>query len=127
MPAPWKGLDWMFDYSDLFDSFNMPPTFSDEDVVVQMMYDAQNAPDEPMQLSSASIPTQIHDDSSDVDEDPVQPVVPEPIVENVVHDLEDLNLSNLDPQVDVPAHLVGRIDRIIIGSPSDGVKTRNQL
>ncbi len=43
-----------------------------------------------------------------------------------------MNLINLDRQVEVPAHPVGRINRInpqenIIGSPLDGVKTRSQL
>ncbi|KAD4981808.1 hypothetical protein E3N88_18479 [Mikania micrantha] len=131
MPPPGKGPDWMFDYSSLFDSFNMPPMYSDEDVAVQMLYDVQNAPDEPMQPSSASVPsTQINDDSSDTDDNP--PAAPEPVVDNLVPGLEDLNLNNLDPEVEVPAHPVGRINRIhpqdnIIGSPLDGVKTRSQI
>ena len=66
MPPPWKGPDWMFNYSDLFDSFNMPPMYTDEDVAVQMLYDAQNAPEEPMQPSSVSTHTaQTNDDSLD--------------------------------------------------------------
>ncbi|KAD4586293.1 hypothetical protein E3N88_23894 [Mikania micrantha] len=125
MPPPGKGPDWMFDYSSLFDSFNIPPMYSDEDVAVQMLYDVQNAPDEPMQPSSASVPTtQINDDSSDTDDN--RSAAPEPVVDNLVPGLEDLNLNNLDPQVEVPAHPVGRINRIhpqenIIGSPLDGM------
>ncbi|KAD3640205.1 hypothetical protein E3N88_29428 [Mikania micrantha] len=109
----------------------MPPMYSDEDVVVQMLYDVQNAPDEPMQPSSASVPTtQINDDSSDTDDNP--PAALEPVVDNLVPGLEDLNLNNLDPEVEVPTHPVGRINRIhpqdnIIGSPLDGVKTRSQI
>ncbi|KAD2805416.1 hypothetical protein E3N88_38793 [Mikania micrantha] len=131
MPPPEKGPDWMFDYSGLFDSFNMPPMYSDEDVAVQMLYDVQNAPDATFQPTSASGPsTQINDDSSDTDDNP--PAAPEPVVDNLVPGLEDLNLNNLDPEVEVPAHPVGRINRIhpqdnIIGSPLDGVKTRSQI
>ncbi|KAD3336764.1 hypothetical protein E3N88_32283 [Mikania micrantha] len=133
MRPPGKGPDWMFDYSGLFDSFNMPPMYSDEDVAVQMLYDTQNTPHEPVQPSSTSIPTvQTTDDSLDTDENPIQPAAPEPDVDNLVPDLEDLNLNNLDPQVEVPRNPVGRINRIhpqenIIGSPLDGVKTRHQL
>ncbi|KAD3336888.1 hypothetical protein E3N88_32407 [Mikania micrantha] len=130
MPPPGKGPDWMFDYSGLFDSFNMPPMYSDEDVAVQMLCDAQNAPDEPVQPSSTSTPTvQTNDDSSDIDDILIQPAAPGPDVDDLVPDLEDLNLNNLDPQVEVPPHPVGRINRIhpqenIIGSPLDGVEPR---
>ncbi|KAD4385770.1 hypothetical protein E3N88_25939 [Mikania micrantha] len=133
MPLPGKGPDWMFNYSDLFDSFNMPPMYTNEDVAIQMLYDAQNAPEEPMQPSSVSTPTaQTHDDSSDTDDNSVPQAAPKRAVDNLVPGLEDLNLNNLDPHVEVPAHPVGRINRIhpqenIIGSPLDGVKTRNQL
>ncbi|KAD5802688.1 hypothetical protein E3N88_14048 [Mikania micrantha] len=132
MPPPGKGPDWMFNYYDLFDSFNMPPMYTDEDVAVQMMYDAQNAPDEPVQPSSVQVLVQTHDDSSDLDDNHSHPDIPEPDVDNIVPDLEDLNLNNIDPHVEVPAHPVGRINRIhpqdnIIGNPTDGVKTRNHL
>ncbi|KAC9929940.1 hypothetical protein E3N88_45062 [Mikania micrantha] len=46
MPPLGKGLDWMFNYSDLFDSFNISHEYSDDHVVIEMMYDARNAPDE---------------------------------------------------------------------------------
>ncbi|KAD2392849.1 hypothetical protein E3N88_39826 [Mikania micrantha] len=133
MPPPGKGPDWMFDYSDLFDSFNMPPMYSDEDVAVQMLYDVQNAPNEPVPPSSTSVPiVQTNDESSGTDENSAPPVSPGQNVDDLVPDLEDLNLNNLDPQVEVPPYPVGRINRIhpqenIIGSPLDGVKTRNQL
>ncbi|KAD5318304.1 hypothetical protein E3N88_18250 [Mikania micrantha] len=133
MPPPGKGPDWMLDYSGLFDSFNMPPMYSDEYVAVQMLYDVQNAPDEPAPPSSTSIPTvQTNDDSLDTDAEHVPPVAPGPNVDDIIPDREDLNLNNLDPQVEVLSHPVGRINHIhaqenIIGSPLDGVKTRNQL
>ncbi|KAL8229833.1 hypothetical protein R6Q57_014733 [Mikania cordata] len=87
----------------------MPCMYSAEDVAVQMIYDAQNAPDEPMQPSSTSIPiVQINDYSSDTDDNPDQHTAPEPNVDNLVPGLEDLNLNNLDPHVEGPAHPVFR-------------------
>ncbi|KAI3801965.1 hypothetical protein L1987_30085 [Smallanthus sonchifolius] len=152
-PAAGKGLPWMFDYEELFASFNLPPECSDEVVTVQMMYDAQNAPDEHVQPtpSSYDIPessnnTQVtHDDDSSssseyegsrqeidqVIEDPSHDVVQ--LSDDVSHSVAiEQSITNLDQTVEVPAHPVGRIDRIhpqqnIIGDPTSSVKTRGQI
>ncbi|KAC9514746.1 hypothetical protein E3N88_45718 [Mikania micrantha] len=99
MPPPGKGPDWMFNF---------------------LIY---------LTLSTClpfQVLVQAHDDSSDSDDNQSHPDVPEPYVDNIVSALEDLNLNNLDPQVEVPAHPVGRINRIhpqdnIIGNPTDGM------
>ncbi|KAI3786627.1 hypothetical protein L1987_40450 [Smallanthus sonchifolius] len=132
-PAAGKGLPWMFDYEELFASFNLPPECSDEEVAVQMMYDAQNAPDEHVQPtpSSADIPessnnTQVtqDDDSSSSSEYEGSRQEIDQVIEDPSHDVVQLSddvshsvaieqsITNLDQTVEVPAHPVGRIDRI---------------
>ncbi|KAI3808072.1 hypothetical protein L1987_24014 [Smallanthus sonchifolius] len=152
-PTARKGLPWMFDYEELFASFNLPPECSDEEVAVQMMYDAQNAPDEHVQPtpSSSDIPessnnTQVtqDDDSSSSSEYEGSRQEIDQVIEDPSHDVVQLSddvshsvaieqsITNLDQTVEVPAHPMGRIDRIhpqqnIIGDPTSGVKTRGQI
>ncbi|XP_071729090.1 uncharacterized protein [Rutidosis leptorrhynchoides] len=38
-----KGFAWQFEYDKLFDSFNLPPEITDEDVIAQMLFDSQNS------------------------------------------------------------------------------------
>ncbi|KAI3695478.1 hypothetical protein L1987_78475 [Smallanthus sonchifolius] len=152
-PAAGKGLPWMFDYEELFASFNLPPECSDEEVAVQMMYDSQNAPDEHVQPtpSSSDIPessnnTQVtqDDDSSSSSEYEGSRQEIDQVIEDPSHDVVQLSddvshsvaieqsITNLEQTVEVPAHPVGRIDRIhpqqnIIGDPTSRVKTRGQI
>lgn len=133
-PPTGKGLAWMFNYEGLFNSFNLQPLCSDEEVVIQMMYDAQNAPDgQALPLSDPSAVVQSDSSNSKDDDDQEEntqlndnPVIPNLVVEEsssgVYHEV-----TNLDPIVNVSSRPVGRISinhppKNIIGDPNSGVK-----
>ena len=111
---PGKGHAWMFDYQGLFDSFNLPPDHTEEELVVQMMYDAQNAHDGQTVPSSALLPVE-----SDVSEDeaPTEPTVNVNSNENTAAEptgeCQNTNPdpTNLNPSVTVPTHPVTRVNK----------------
>jgi len=136
VPVAGTGEPWMFDYDSLFQSFNLSPEVTDEEVAVQMMYDAQNAPDgqqqsSPPQATDSTADAQGYSSASDDEELST--------AENIIPDENSTNLQTLDPNVNnlgqdvvVPDHPVGRIDRDhpqdnIIGDPATGVRTRHQI
>ena len=124
----------MFDYKDLFDSFNLPPT--DEDIAIQMLYDCQNMNDDqfcstqtskPVDPSDIPSTSRTHDHNGDwsTDED-----------DDVYQDASNNNVDtiehNLDTSVTVPTQPTTRIHTNhpqdnIIGDPNVGVKTRRQM
>jgi len=126
LEPPGKGHAWMFDYQGLFDSFNLSPEHSDEEIAVQMMYDAQNAPDG---QASPSL-DHSHEDSEISEDESNQELVNQ--VESPDNE-QNVNpdITNLDSSVTVPAHPVTRINKDhsqdkIIGDLDLGVRTRNQ-
>ncbi|KAD2805483.1 hypothetical protein E3N88_38860 [Mikania micrantha] len=102
-----KGPDWLFHYDKLFESFNLSPNVSDDEITLQMLYDLQHSEDQGISHHS-------EDDAISHDQD------------------IDQNITNLDHNVGVPqvhvtrVHVNHPVDQII-GNPTAGVQTRNQV
>ncbi|XP_071699896.1 uncharacterized protein [Rutidosis leptorrhynchoides] len=47
-----KGFAWPFEYDKLFDSFNLPPDVTDNEVLTQMLYDVQNSTENVISIPS---------------------------------------------------------------------------
>ncbi|KAD4585787.1 hypothetical protein E3N88_23388 [Mikania micrantha] len=126
-----KGPNWLFDYDKLFESFNLSPTVTDDEISLQMLYDLQNS-DGVSQSSEEVGPTEEStseavnvDCSSEDDQD---------IFEDALSQDQDTdqNITNLDHGVGVPQVPVSRVHvnhpvKQIIGDPSVGVQTRRQV
>ena len=78
-----KGPDWLFDYKGLFDSFNLPPEFSDEELAIQILYDSQASTPELAKTIVPPTATDAHEQdgesSTDDDNEDVQDVVTETV------------------------------------------------
>ncbi|KAD5318063.1 hypothetical protein E3N88_18009 [Mikania micrantha] len=128
-----KGPNWLFDYDKLFESFNLSPNVTDDEITLQMLYDLQNSDDQGVSHQAENNhPTEegtsgaINDDwSSDDDQDVFE--------DAVSYDQDvDQNITNLDhnvgfPQVPVTKIHVNHPIEQIIGNPSAGVQTRRQV
>ena len=92
-----KGPNWLFNYDKLFESFNLSPNVTDDEISMQMLYDLQNSEDQGLSHQvDDNHPTEegtseaVNDDwSSEDDQD---------IFEDAVsHDQDvDHNITNLD-------------------------------
>ena len=130
----------MFDYQGLFDSFNLPPDHTEEDIAVQMMYDTQHAVDG--HVSSSSNPQQADSKASENEgiQEPVNNVDPAqetPAQSTGNTSAETINadqdsnpdVTNLDSTMIVPAHPVNKDhpQDQIVGNLDSSVRTRSQL
>ncbi|KAD6454380.1 hypothetical protein E3N88_09086 [Mikania micrantha] len=128
-----KGPNWLFDYDKLFESFNLSPTVTDDEISLQMLYDLQNSEDQEVshQVEDNS-PTEegiteaVNDDWSSEDD--------QEIFEDAISQDQDeeQDITNLDHGVGVPQVPVSRVHvnhpvKQIIGDPSVGVQTRRQV
>ncbi|KAD6796258.1 hypothetical protein E3N88_07154 [Mikania micrantha] len=128
-----KGPNWLFDYDKPFESFNLSPNVTDDEISLQMLYDLQNSEDQGVSHQvDDNHPTEegtseaVNDDwSSEDDQD---------IFEDAVSHDQDVvqNITNLDHDVGIPQVPVTRVHvnhpvEQIIGNPSVGVQTRNQV
>ncbi|KAD4180452.1 hypothetical protein E3N88_29043 [Mikania micrantha] len=128
-----KGPNWLFDYDKLFESFNLSPTVTDDEISLQMLYDLQNSEDtgishpaEDTHPTGEGTSEAVNDDwSSEDDQDIFEDAVSQ-------DQDEDQNITNLDHGVGVPQVSVSRVHvnhpvKQIIGDLSVGVQTRRQV
>ncbi|KAD4586622.1 hypothetical protein E3N88_24223 [Mikania micrantha] len=128
-----KGPNSLFDYDKLFESFNLSPNVTDDEISLQMLYDLQNSEDQGVSHQvEDNHPTEVG--TSDAVNDDWSSEDDLDIFEDAVsHDQDiDQNITNLDHNVGVPQVPVSRVHvnhpvEQIIGDPSVGVQTRRQV
>ncbi|KAD3067039.1 hypothetical protein E3N88_34919 [Mikania micrantha] len=126
-----KGTNWLFDYDKLFESFNLSPNVTDDEISLQMLYDLQNSEDQGVSHQvDDNHPTEegtseaVNDDWSLEDDQDI-------FEDAVSHDQDiDQNITNLDHNVGIPQVPVSRVHVNhpvvqIIGDPSAGIEPKS--